>query len=96
MLREFLRREKTSLLDGQIDVVLRKMKTEGVDSEDYPKLMGYLERLHELRQAEMPEPLSRETMALIFGNLAGILLIVAFERTHVIASKAISQIKWPR
>lgn len=84
-------------IDKEIECVLSAMNEEGVDSDKYPKLMGYLERLNKLK-AETPrrEPVSWDTVAMIFGNLAGILVIVAYEQKHVMTSKGFSQILRPR
>lgn len=79
-------------LDEQITSVLNEMSTFGVDSEEYPTLLSHLERLYELKAKTRPEPVSRETMAVIVGNLTGILIIVAYEQHHVITSKAMNQI----
>ena len=91
----FKRDEKTAL-DLQIDAILQEMEKIGVKSDEYPKMVTYLERLHELKAEERRPPVSRDTIALIAGNLAGILLIVAYEQKHVMNSKALPQILRPR
>jgi len=45
---------------------------------------------------EHREPISRDTIALIAGNLMGILLIVAYEQKHVITSKGFGQVIRPK
>lgn len=42
------------------------------------------------KEAGKPDRVSKETLAVIGGNLAGILLIISYERMNVIASKALS------
>lgn len=96
MLRRFFKEEEEETpVDKQIDAVLSEMSAEGVDSDKYPKLMGYLERLTKLKQNEKLPPVSRDTIALIAGNLLGILLIVAYEQKHVMTSKGFNQIIRP-
>ena len=75
-------------LDTLINRVLCEMETCGPDSDEYPKLMAYLERLMKLKADEKPSRVSRDTMAIVMGNLCGILLIVAYEQKHVMTSKA--------
>lgn len=95
MLRQFFEEEKTPL-DEQIEAVLAEMDARGVYSEEYPKLMQLLERLHQIKTNERRDPVSRDTIALIMGNLMGILLIVAYEQKHVMTSKGFSQIIRPK
>ncbi len=91
-MRIFTKNETLTPIDGQIASVLNEMNEMGVDSEDYPKLLTYLERLNELKVKERREPVSRDTVASVVGNLMGILLIVAYEQKHVMTSKAFSHL----
>jgi hypothetical protein len=96
MQRYFLRTEKTIPIEKQIDAVLEEMTTVGVKSDEYPKLMSNLERLNDIKAKERREPLTYDTIALIAGNLMGILLIVAYEQKHVMTSKGFGQIIRPK
>lgn len=42
------------------------------------------------QESEKPDRVSKETLALIAGNIAGIVLIIGYERVNVIASKALN------
>lgn len=92
----FFVKETASRLDGEIDVVIDRMKQEGPDSDQYPKLMGMLERLEELKAKERPKKVSRDTMFIVIGNLVGVAAILLYEDTHVITSKAMSQLYRPK
>lgn len=96
MLRRFRKDDEPTPIDEQIVAVLNEMTTYGVDSGEYPILLRHLERLHELKTKTRQDPVSRDTMALIAGNLLGILLIVAYEQKHVMTSKGFSQIIRPK
>lgn len=97
MLRYFFSVDRTTPFDKEIDVILKEMRRIGVNSEEYPKMMTHLERLSELKVKERQEPVSRDTIALIIGNLVGIVLIVAYEQKHVITSqKGFNQLIRPR
>lgn len=79
-------------VDNQITKVLISMDVYGVDAPEYPELLTKLERLSELKVKTRREPVSPDTMVMVFGNFAVALLIVAYEQKHVLTSKAISQI----
>jgi hypothetical protein len=61
-------------------------------TEEYSNTLSYLERLVKLKAEDKPERISRNTVAVVLGNLAGILLIVAYEQKHVMTSKAFGTI----
>lgn len=96
MLKYFWTNEQTTPVDSQIDMVLDEMHRVGVSSEEYPKLMTSLERLYEIKANERRDPVSKDTLALIAGNLMGILLIVAYEQKHVMTSKGFNHLIRPR
>lgn len=95
-LRYSLSNETDTPIDKQIAMVLKEMHLQRIGSEEYLALMTSLERLHELKMRERREPISRDTIALIAGNLMGILMIVAYEQKHVITSKGFGQVIRPR
>lgn len=96
MLRAFLKNDLVTPIDPLIDAVREEMHHVGVNSDEYSTLLSYLERLYKVKEEQRPAPLSRDTMALVAGNLAGILLIIAYEQKHVITSKGFNQIIRPR
>lgn len=96
MLRRFFRREMDTPLDKQIDAVLLKMQGLGVDHDQYPVMIKHLERLTEVKAKERRNPVSSDTIALILGNLAGILMIVAYEQKHVMTSRGFTQLIQPK
>lgn len=81
--------EKNSVLDGTIDRIIRQMDTVMPDSEEYSKLLTNLERLMNLRSEEPRNRISADTLAIVCGNLIGILIIVSHERAHVVASRGL-------
>lgn len=91
MLRNFFN-EKTGPIDVQIDAVLTEMSAVGVNSSEYSELMTKLERLTQVKTEHRQLPVSRDTLALIFGNLLVTLVIVAYEQKHVWTTKAPSQL----
>lgn len=96
MLRQFFKSEVPTMVDGLIDELLDEMHKAGVYSDDYPKMMTALERLYGIKAKQRRNPVSPDTLALVAGNLLGILVIVAYEQKHVVTSKGFNQIIRPK
>lgn len=58
--------------------------------DDYVKKVEAVERLYKLKEVNNPRSVSPDTIAIVLGNLLGVILIVSHERTHVLTSKALS------
>lgn len=92
MFERFNRSQKEApYIDPLIDRVVEKMHESGAESENFPKMLGSLERLHKLKTHERRNPVSLDTVAIVGGNLLITLLIVAYEQKHVITSKGFAQ-----
>lgn len=89
-------REKTTPVDREIDAVLQEMQKIGVYHDDYPTMMKHLDQLYDLREKSKPKVVSRDTLLVVGGNLLGVLLIVASERSHVMMSKGLGQLIRPK
>lgn len=79
----------TKLLDDNIVELLELLKVTASDDPDYAKTRKELEKLYALRDAS-PETVNPNTLLLVGGNLAGILMIIGFEKSHVMTSKALT------
>jgi uncharacterized protein Smg (DUF494 family) len=95
MISYFIGNSEKSLIDREIDTVLEEMHDIGVNSDRYPNQLGYLERLVQTRKNHKEPAVSRDTIALVMGNLLGILIIIAYEQKHVITSRSFSQLIRP-
>lgn len=83
------RREEPSKYDVVIDKCLEDMDTFGPDDAEFEMRLGHLERINKLKDTERSKSrVSPDTMAVVLGNLAGILLIVAYEQKHVMTTRA--------
>lgn len=85
--------EKPSIYDEQIAKILTEMNTYGPDSPEYPTLLTHLEKLTSMKQKKNIMRVSPDTMALVAGNLLGILIIVAYEQNHAMTSKGLNFVK---
>jgi hypothetical protein len=73
-------------LDNAIDKVFTEMSGESSDSEEYSKMVEQLVRLYSLKPKS--KRVSPDTLAIVLGNLLGVLIIVGYERAHIMTSKA--------
>jgi hypothetical protein len=94
MLRRFFKKEPSDLNAPRFEV-LKKMQQYGPDNDEFPRLLDYLERLTRMKHEESRFRVSPDTMAIVAGNLLGILIIVAYEQKHVMVSKGLGQILRP-
>lgn len=82
------------LLEGEIENALAVLKGHATGSQDYVKMLGYVERLYEM--LETPSSVSKDTLATIGANLLGIFMIIKHESVNVITSKAMSFVIRPK
>jgi len=76
-------------LETAIKDVHARMREIGPGEEEYRKLIVFLDRLEAMKTGDRQNRISRDTMLQVAGSLLGILIIVAYEREHVMASKAL-------
>lgn len=76
-----------------LDVIITNLETlvgrAEPTSDDYTKLLDRLADLYKIRAAQQPDRVSKDALAGLLANLAGIGLILNHERIHVITTKAI-------
>lgn len=85
--------EKVTLQDV-IDEQLSAMAGFDAHSDEYAAAAKALKTLYEAQALEpKANRISAETWATIGANLAGIIMILTFEKTNVLTSKALSYVK---
>lgn len=82
--------KEESAIDNAIEDAFLELKGYDSSDEGYDKMIRNLETLHKLKQMGKPSGVSRDTLAVVLGNLAGILIIVSHEHANVITSKAMN------
>jgi len=80
--------EKTRL-DQAIDYLLARL-VEDDDPEDTAKTVDQLAKLYKMKELDAPKHVSPDTLLLVAGSLAGIVLIIGYERANVVTSKALA------
>lgn len=78
-----------TVLDETIDAALAQLKGIEVGSDEYNRKMDQITKLYTLKEKNSPKRVSPDTLILVAGNLAGIVLILGYERAHVVTSKAL-------
>ena len=82
--------KEASALDDATSRILEEMKTTDLDSDKYLSLLSNLESLVRLKKEESVNRISPDTKALVAANLLGILIIVGYERGHVMVSRGLN------
>lgn len=83
-------------LETAIDTLISEMASHDGDSEEYTKMTDNLETLYKLKAETQPDRVKLDTIAIVAGNLLGIIIIVGFEKSHVMTSKALNSLLKPR
>lgn len=91
---EIIKRPPTKL-DEAIDTALAELATLKTTDADYNKTLDRVKELYALKEKNSPKRVSPDTMAVVLGNLAGIIWITQYERLHVVASKALGFVLKP-
>jgi hypothetical protein len=79
---------KKSGLDKAIDQILVEMQGYTCEEDEYNAMTDQLEKLYKLKEIDNPEHVSKDTLALIAGNVLVALLIVAYEQKSIVTTKA--------
>lgn len=85
--------KKETTLDEAIERLDVEIGNTEPDADIYDKLIVRRERLTKIRDNENRRRVSPDTVAIVAGNLLGILIIVGYERAHVLTSKGLNFIK---
>lgn len=77
-----------------INSLLEAMSAEQPESEAYAQMVDQLTKLYALKETdhkvESPRRVSADTLAIVGGNILGIVMIVGHERASVLTSKALT------
>lgn len=87
----FARKNQTdSDLLKVIDSLQNRMLMIDPQSDSFVKMADQLTKLYKLKETTTPKRVSHDTLALIAGNVIGIILILNYERAGIVTSKALS------
>jgi hypothetical protein len=88
----FNKKTETDLrLENEINALLAQMKTNTVGSDEYTAAMEALSKLMELKESKnLSRRISPDTLAIVVGNLIGVIVIVSYEKHNIVTSKALT------
>jgi len=85
----FRKAKDESRLDEEIERATSLMSRIHPGTKEFSDMNAYLNLLYKAKEHEAPDRISKDTIAVIAGNLTGIAMIIAYERVHVVTSKAL-------
>lgn len=87
-------KRKKSVLESEKEAILTRLQEIDPLDDAYPKMIYRLGDITELEEKnkKLKKTVSPDTMALIGANLVGIIVVLAWEEKHVIATKAFGMI----
>lgn len=77
-------------LDKAIDMLFAEMQGFTADTDEYTSMVAHMDTLYKLKEIDKPERVSRDTLAIVAGNLVAAAMILGYERANVVTSKALS------
>lgn len=83
------KKDKRTNLEKEIDEVLMYMSGLSPDSKEYSTISSNLEKLYKAKAEDKACRIKLDTVAVVVGNLAGILLILGYEKANIITTKAL-------
>ena len=88
---------KESIYDEPIEKILEELRQQDPDSDEFRTALAHLSKLTEMKaNTRWKMKISPDTLAIVLGNLIGIMIIVAYEEKHAITSKGLNFIKPPK
>lgn len=94
---KFQTKDKRTMLEKEIDRLIESMSKLEQDDPEYKKKTETLEKLISINQKctnmkDGREKLSPNTLAVVVGGMLEMVIIMNYERAHVIATKAFGRI----
>jgi len=91
-LDRFKKKDTENPFDSQLRAAMLDMQQYETDSDEYQRQLDIVDRLIKIRQGDQPDKISRNTMAIIAANLAGLVFVCTFDRVHVLSQKGFQSI----
>lgn len=91
-MNNILRPESLKLMDEEIARLTAKLGTMNPLDDDYSKLLELISKLTKARAEKNERAISMDTILTIGANIAGLLLVLNYERLNVISTKALTMV----
>lgn len=82
--------DRTAGLEEVIATATQELKGHDAHSAQFATIVDQLTKLHAIQDKKSSNRVSKDTLAVVAGNLAGIVLILHYEQLHPVVSKALS------
>lgn len=91
-----LSQQADPMLIAAINRAHLELKKHTPGSKEYREITDELVKLHKMKDAETPSPISLDTLATIGANLLGIVMVLKHEQARIITTKAWNNVLKPR
>ena len=88
---KFTKADRRSKLQKEMDTVFKKLEELDPSDENYTKTINNLERLHKMKSDDKIK-VSPDVVISVLGSIVGTVLVLYFEKTDIVTSKAINWI----
>lgn len=82
--------KEPTALEEVIDAAIQQLDP---NSKEYTKQLKHIATLMELKTKDRPQRVSPDVWVTVGGNLLAVLVIVGYERSHVVTSKGLMFLK---
>jgi hypothetical protein len=89
-------RRVESDLDLAINRAVRDLKNHNLGSEPYLTALQMATELTKLKKEQKSSAISKDTLAVVGGNLLGIFMVIKHESVNVVTSRAMSLLLKPK
>jgi hypothetical protein len=86
--------EYKRLVERELEFTLKSLRGQTIGSDEHKKAMDAVVTLHSLMDKDS-SGMSKDTVAVVIGNLIGIIMIIKHEHVNVITSKALGLVIRP-
>lgn len=83
-------KKEPQVIDLEIERVIASLSKISPETEEYGAAVSHLETLYKARAQKAANAISGDTVLIVAGNILGIVLILGWENTHAVTSKALS------
>lgn len=95
-----LKKDKRTAVEKEMDRLMQYLNDTDPDSPEYDGILEEVERLSEIQNKEKfgkeRKPIDPNTILVVLGGVAEIVLIMSYENLHVISTKAFGRILRPK
>lgn len=90
MLNYLTKKDRRSNIEKEIDSVLDRMKVTDPSTKEYSAMNDNVERLYKAKAHARSAHVTPDAVLLVAGNLMGLWMIMNFEKTEILRTKALS------